>query len=80
MKTTEVQSTTLAAMGYDSACGILQLEFRSRAVYRYVGVPGRVYEELWAATSKGRYFNVAIRGRFLHSMVAGPESGGQGER
>jgi len=80
MNTTAVQSATLATIGYDNSCGILQLEFRNRAVYRYFGVPGPVHDALWAAASKGRYFNVAIRGRFPHSLVPGTESGGRGER
>jgi hypothetical protein len=77
---TAVQSATLAAIGYDSTLGILQLEFRSRAVYRYCGVPGGVYDALRAAPPKGRYFNLAIRGRYPHSLVPGAESGGLGER
>ena len=61
---TAVQSATLATIGYDSARGILQLEFGNRVFYRYFGVPGPVYDALWAAPSKGRYFNPVIRGRF----------------
>jgi hypothetical protein len=80
MHTTAVQSATLATIGYDSARGILQLEFRSRAVYRYFGVPGPVCDALWAATSKGRYFNLAIRGCFPHSLIPGIESDGRVER
>jgi hypothetical protein len=80
MHITAVQSGTLAAIGYDSARGILQLEFRNRAVYRYLGVPGPVYDALWAAPSKGRCFNLTIRGRFPHSLVPGTESDWRGER
>ena len=80
MHITAVQSTTLAAIGYDSDRGILQLEFRSRALYRYFGVPGPVYAALWAAPSKGRYFNLAIRGRFPHLLIPGTESSWRSER
>jgi hypothetical protein len=80
MHTTAVQSATLATIGYDSVRGILQLEFRSRAVYFYFGVPGPVYDALRAAPSKGRCFNLAIRGRFPHSLVPGTESCVWGER
>ena len=66
MNTTTVQSAALAAIGYDSTCGILRLEFRSRAVYNYFGVPEPVYEGLLAAPSKGSYFNDTIRGVFPH--------------
>ena len=48
---------------------LLQLEFRSRAVYRYFGVPAAVHEALLAAPSKGTYFNRAIRGRYAYVRV-----------
>jgi KTSC domain len=74
-----VESTTLVAIGYDEAREILQLEFRSHAVYGYFGVPGSVYEELVAAPSKGRYFNGAIRGHFPYSLISRTSSGQGGE-
>ena len=70
MNIKSVESATLAAIGYDDAREILQLEFRSHAVYSYFGVPGSVYKELVAAPSKGRYFNGAIRGHFPHSLIS----------
>jgi hypothetical protein len=79
MKTTSVQSATLVAIGCDDARGILQLEFRSRAVYRCFRVPGPVYDALWAAPSRGRYFNMAIRGRFRHLRIPGTETGSRSD-
>ena len=38
MHVTAVESTTLATVAYDKASGLLQLEFRSRAIYQYFGV------------------------------------------
>ena len=70
MDITTVESTTLAAVAYDEGHGILQLEFRSRAIYRYFGVPAAVYESLLAAASKGKYFNQSIRGNFRYSRAA----------
>ena len=64
MKITPVESSTLASVGYDESGELLQLEFRSRALYHYFGVPAAVHEALLAATSKGRYFNQAIRSRY----------------
>jgi KTSC domain len=72
-----VESATLVAIGYDDTREILQLEFRSHAVYRYFGVPVSVYEALVAAPSKGRYFNGTIRGHFPHSLIL-RTNGGQG--
>ena len=79
MNIRSVESATLLAVGYDETREILQLEFRSRAVYRYFGVPGPVYESLVASDSKGRYFNGAIRGRFPHSVVLETNAGLRGE-
>jgi hypothetical protein len=79
MNSTVVESTTLAALAYDDAREILHLEFRSGAWYRYYGVPAPVYEGLLAATSKGGYFNRAIRGRFPHSRVPDTRIGLRGE-
>ena len=79
MNMTAVESGTLAAAGYDDARRTLQLEFRSRAVYKYFEVPARVYEALLTAPSKGRYFNRTIRGNFPFSRVSNTGSDLQGE-
>jgi KTSC domain len=42
MRVAAVESTTLATIGYDEAGELLQLEFRSGAVYQYLGVPAAV--------------------------------------
>jgi hypothetical protein len=70
MRVTAVQSTTLARVIYDEAQEVLQLEFRSRAIYQYGGVPRQVHEALLGAPSKGRYFNRAIRGRFPFRRIS----------
>ena len=79
MNVKAVESTTLVAVGYDKTHETLQLEFRSRAVYRYFGVPCSVYEALVAAPSKGRHFNEAIRGRFPYSLISVTSSAHGGE-
>jgi hypothetical protein len=73
MNVIAVESTTLAALGYDDVRDILYLEFHSRAIYSYFGVPRPVYEALLAAPSKGSYFNQAIRGAFPY--LRAPDSG-----
>lgn len=70
MNTTVVESTTLAAVAYDDAQQLLRLEFRSRAVYQYYGVPAAVHEALLRAPSKGSYFNQVIRGRFPYGLLS----------
>lgn len=66
---TTVESTTLATVAYSEAREQLQLEFCSRAVYLYFGVPAAVHQALLGAPSKGRYFNQTIRGRFRYCLI-----------
>ena len=44
MRVATVESTTLATVSYDEARELLQLEFCSRAVYQYFGVPAAVHQ------------------------------------
>jgi len=70
MRFAAVESTTLVTVSYDDARELLQLEFCSRAVYQYFHVPAAVHQSLLEASSKGRYFNQAIRGRFPYRLVS----------
>ena len=65
-----VESTTLSTISYDSRKRLLELEFANAAVYRYLDVPAAVHAELLAAPSKGRFFNLCIRGRFAFQRAA----------
>lgn len=76
MNVTTVESTTLAAIAYGDAGGILQLEFRSGAIYRYFGVPAAGCEGLLTAPSKGKYFNQVIRGHFPFALTSKAQTGG----
>lgn len=71
MRIATVESATLATVGYDEAQELLQLEFGSRVVYLYFGVPAAVFEALLSASSKGRYFNGTIRGRYPYRQILG---------
>ena len=66
-----------ATVEYDEGRELLQLEFCSRAVYLYFGVPPTVYQALLGAPSKGRFFNQTIRGRFRY-RPASLDAVGQG--
>jgi len=70
MRVTAVESTTLATVSYDDVRELLQLEFCSRVVYQYFNVPTTVHQSLLDASSKGRYFNQAIRGRFPYRLIS----------
>ena len=69
MARVDLQSTTLKAATYRDQSASLELEFRSGATYRYIGVSERAYRELLSAESKGRYFNQHIRNRFTHVKI-----------
>jgi len=71
MRVATVESTTLATVAYDETRKLLQLEFCSRVVYLYFGVPPAVHQALLGAPSKGRYFNQNIRGRFRYRSIPG---------
>jgi KTSC domain len=70
MKPVPVDSSTLAAVAYDPSRATLRLEFRDRAVYDYFRVPAEAHQALLHASSKGRYFNQVIRGRFAYALVS----------
>ena len=69
MPRVNLRSTSLQAAAYHGRLAILELEFRSGAVYRYFGVPVQIYQELLSAESKGGYFNYHIRNRFAYTQV-----------
>jgi hypothetical protein len=62
-------SSLLARVAYNHDRGILQLEFRSGAVYQYFNVPFQSYQELWQADSHGAYFNRHIRNSFRSVLL-----------
>ena len=59
-----VESSSLVSIGFAKQARILEIEFRSGAIYRYLGVPPTVFEEMKKAESKGRYFAQSIRGKY----------------
>jgi hypothetical protein len=64
MQSMACHSTLLKTAAYHAQCAILELTFHSGDVYRYFGVPARIYDQLLRAESKGRHFNSHIRNRF----------------
>jgi KTSC domain len=76
MQPVAVESDMLATVAYDARREILQLEFRDGAVYQYFALPAYVHEALLHASSKGRYFNSAIRGKFSYAPIPALCNGG----
>ncbi len=64
MKREPLQSSTLLTVGYDPAAKMLEVEFKSGRVYRYLGVAPAVAAALRAAPSAGAYFSKQIRNRY----------------
>jgi hypothetical protein len=59
------QGSRISRAEYDYPTRQLQLWFRDSAEHRtYQNVPPTVYEKLLTAGSKGRYFELMIRGRY----------------
>jgi hypothetical protein len=51
----------MRSVGYDQKSQVLEVEFQSGVIYRYLDIPPALYKALWEAESKGRYFNSEIR-------------------
>lgn len=64
MKRVPVESSNLRSVGFDTMTKTLEVEFRHGGVYRYLEVPDDVHAELMKAESKGRFFQVNVRGKF----------------
>lgn len=62
-------SSVVARMIYDPATETLRIVYVSGMVYDYKGVPGKVYEAMRSATSKGRYLNRYIKGKYDFEKV-----------
>lgn len=67
MDFTKIQSTNIAeAAWHDSE---LYLRFHSGDLYRYEEVPSRVFDELVAAPSAGKYFHSHIKAAYQFHQV-----------
>ena len=69
IKRQPVESSVLAAVGYDAQRRVLEIEFHSGAIYRYLEVPEEIHRRLLAAESKGHYFGANIRDKFRSERV-----------
>ena len=70
MERTQVISSNLQSVGYDSASQTLEVEFRNGSIYQYSNVPETIHEALMSASSKGSFLNSQIRNRFPYVRVA----------
>lgn len=56
-----IESSNIAAFGYDPATKTLIAEFKNNTVYTYEGVPQETFGQLLAADSKGSTFNTLVK-------------------
>lgn len=69
-KLVRVESSSIDSVGYDPDSRRLFVRFvESGNAYVYSNVPKRVFDELLASNSKGRYFNEQIRGAFVYRRL-----------
>lgn len=69
MEMQPVDSSNLAAIGYDANTHTLAIEFKSGGTYEYYDVEESVYEGLRTASSHGQYFQSNIRGRYRYARL-----------
>ena len=62
-------STVVSSINYDPDSGTLIIKYVSGIVYHYKDVPEKVYKELKASVSKGRYLNFHIKDKYDFEKV-----------
>lgn len=65
----QVESTSLAAVGYDTIRAHLEIEFGSGARNRYASVPAYVFTRIVEAESKIRFFNKHVRTGYAYERL-----------
>jgi ATP-dependent DNA helicase RecG len=69
IKRIPVASSNISSIGYDKEAQILEIEFHHGAIYQYVEVPEKVYEELMSSPSQGAYFMNKIKNNFKYNKI-----------
>jgi KTSC domain len=64
-----VDSSNVAAIGYEEDSQTLQVEFKNGTTYQYFDVPLAIFEGMRDAASVGQYLNQHIKGAFRYSRV-----------
>jgi hypothetical protein len=75
MRRVRVESSSIAAVGYDAGDATLEVEFLTGRVYRYFGVPAYLHDAFLTAPSKGQFFNTFIRDRYVYEEIDRGASG-----
>ena len=69
MERERVVSSNVHSIGYDSEQKILEIEFNDRSIYHYFDVPEPEYSKFMTASSKGKYLNSHIKGKYRYRQI-----------
>jgi hypothetical protein len=69
MERHSVQSSNLAAVGYDAESGTLEIEFLSGGIYQYFDIPPSIHDGLMNAPSHGKFFYAYIRDKYRYTKI-----------
>lgn len=64
-----VNSSNIVSIGYDKESQMLEIEFKTRRIYRYSSVPPHVYASLMRSDSHGKYFLMHIHNVYSYVEV-----------
>ena len=64
-----LDSSSIAAAGYDAASRTLRLRYVGGRTYDYFDVPSDVYDDLLASSSKGQFVNWNVKPNYRYSQV-----------
>lgn len=64
MEMIRVSSSAISAVGYDENTMRMQIKFNGGYTYTFCRVPLSVFNGLLNASSKGRYYDMYIKGRY----------------
>lgn len=67
-----MRSRALSSIGYDPDAQVLEVEFRTGKIYRYLGVPAELHAWLMRSPGKGGLFNRLVEGKFEFQRVIDP--------
>lgn len=66
-----VDSSNIAALGYNREKQILAVQFKSGTIYHYAGVALEIAAQLVTAESRGAFYAMHIRGKFQGQRMTG---------
>jgi hypothetical protein len=69
MELIPLDSSNLAAAGYDPATQVLRVQFKNGSIYDYSQVPPDIANGLFSADSAGQYLHQRIKGKYQHTLI-----------